>query len=460
MPETLSSESNEHNERTVVPLSVTRGAWSRASKGDDEDESKTPLFTNLNKGLAMEWPQPPSKEAFHGLAGDYVRRIEPHTESDLAAILLQILVAVGNVVGRTGHFLVEADKHYLNLFAVLAGETSRSRKGTSWGHARSAIERVDPTWRERFGSGLSSGEGLIHAVRDPQFDDDGGLIDAGVDDKRLMVVESEFVSPLRVITRDGNILSPIVRAAWDESRLQVLAKNTGEVATNAHISIIGHITIIELRGVLREREMANGFANRHLWAAVRRSNSLPDGGKLKPDDIRDLDVRLKAALLLARVRGEMIRTPEAAELWREMYDDLTSERDDLVGAITARAEAQVMRLACIYACLDKSSVVQPDHLLAAKALWDFCRRSVEFIFGEALGHTVADRILAELRSHSRGMTRTDIRDLFSRNRRAGEIEAALNLLQERGLVRVTTETTGGRPATIWFAVRGTTTTKR
>ncbi|MBI3286716.1 MAG: hypothetical protein HYZ68_01580, partial [Chloroflexi bacterium] len=41
--------------------------------------------------------------------------------------------------------------------------------------------------------------------------------------------------------------------------------------------------------------------------------------------------------------------PQAAELWRAIYADLSSPRPGLVGAILGRAEPQVMRLACLYA---------------------------------------------------------------------------------------------------------------
>ncbi|MEE8114639.1 MAG: hypothetical protein V3T23_09820, partial [Nitrososphaerales archaeon] len=35
------------------------------------------------------WPQPLSKDAFHGLTGEIVRTIEPHTEADPAALMIQ-----------------------------------------------------------------------------------------------------------------------------------------------------------------------------------------------------------------------------------------------------------------------------------------------------------------------------------------------------------------------------------
>jgi hypothetical protein len=40
---------------------------------------------------------------------------------------------------------------------------------------------------------------------------------------------------------------------------------------------------------------------------------------------------------------------EARKLWHEIYRDLSKEQSGLLGAIVARAEAQVIRLALVYA---------------------------------------------------------------------------------------------------------------
>jgi hypothetical protein len=113
------------------------------------------------------WPEPLAEPAFHGLAGEIVRAIEPHTEADLAALLIQFLVGFGNLVGRGPYTAVEADRHYANLFAALVGVTAKGRKGTAWGHVRRVLENIDPQWASgRIQGGLSSGEGLIWGVRD------------------------------------------------------------------------------------------------------------------------------------------------------------------------------------------------------------------------------------------------------------------------------------------------------
>ena len=200
-------------------------------------------------GEQDDWPKPATEEAFYGLAGDIVCTIEPHSEADPMALLVQTLVAFGNAAGGQPHFLAEADRHSMNLFAAFVGETAKARKGTSWGRVRQSLVTADPDWEGCITSGLSSGEGLIWQVRDPiekvenvkekgrVIGQERVVVDEGVVDKRLMVVEGELALVLRVLAREGNTLSAIIRNAWDSGNLRSLTKNSPAKATGAHISI-------------------------------------------------------------------------------------------------------------------------------------------------------------------------------------------------------------------------------
>ena len=55
----------------------------------------------------------------------------------------------------------------------------------------------------------------------------------------------------------------------------------------------------------------------------------------------------------------------------------------MLGAILGRAEAQVLRLALIYALLDGSAFIDEPHMLAALACWDYAEASARFVFGDA-----------------------------------------------------------------------------
>ena len=408
-----------------------------------------------------EWPIL-SPEALYGLAGDIVRTIEPHTEADPVALLSQLLVAFGSAAGRNSCFYAEADRHGLNLFMALVGTSSKGRKGTSWGHIRKLFETAEPTWHSNcVVSGLSSGEGLIEQIKDPTVEvtEEGTFEkDPGVIDKRLLVQEGELALVLRVLQRDGNTLSAILRDAWDGRTLRTLTRaSKGLKATGPHVSIIGHITKDELLKYLNATETANGFANRFLWLCTRRSKCLPEGGNISEVNFLPLINQLKAALQFAS-QGRVLKRDEAARaLWFEVYPELSEGKPGLLGAVTARAEAQTMRLATIYALLDLSAEIKETHLRAALAFWKYCEDSARFIFGEKLGDEIADQILTALKGKPEGMTRTEIRDFFNRNIPKEKITAALSTLQGANLIKQEkNRSSRGRPIERWFAIQSTT----
>src|SRR5215469_18457010 len=106
-------------------------------------------------------------DAFIGLAGEIVRLIAPHTESDPVALLLNAHTCFGNAIGRGPHYRVEGTEHGPNLFVVQVGDSSKARKGTGLDRVKQVFRLADEEWTtRRIESGLSSGEGVIWAVRD------------------------------------------------------------------------------------------------------------------------------------------------------------------------------------------------------------------------------------------------------------------------------------------------------
>lgn len=405
--------------------------------------------------------------ALYGLVGRIVRTIEPHTEADLSALLIQLLAAFGALVGICAYFTAEADRHYTKIFAVLVGVSSNGRKGSSWGHIRRLMIRVEESFKHCLIDGLSSGEGLIHHVRDAQekqvpIREKGKItgyqteiVDEGAKEKRAFVIEPEFARVLDSISRKDNTLSSVIRQAWDSDTLRIMTKNPVK-ATNAQISIIGHITKTELAIKLNENEQANGFANRILWLFVRRSKYLPEGGALKESDLNFAVQALQRAVSFARATREIRRDDEARELWREVYQRLADGHAGLFGAVTSRAVAQVMRLACIYALLDCSSVIRKDHLEAALALWQFCEDSARYIFGTATGDKLADKIYtALLAAKGKGLSRAELFDVCGHGTNADTLTRSTKVLAEGGKARMKHELADGakKPTERWYALR-------
>ncbi len=244
-------------------------------------------------------------------------------------------------------------------------------------------------------------------------------VDAGITDKRALVFEGEFGLPLTNMARDGNTLSVSIRQAWDTGDLRAMTKNSPARATDAHVSIVGHITRDELLRKLNSTEMANGFANRILWACTTRSKELPEGGNLTDADIDPLAAGFKKAVAFARQVGEIKRDDAIKNSWKETYHELTAGTPWVAGAhhFAGRAPDDG-DFACLYALLDHSRIVRAEHLLAAVALVEYCHASTRFIFGECVGRPHGRRDITWFcETLRKASTRTSISSGFFRGTR-------------------------------------------
>jgi hypothetical protein len=391
------------------------------------------------------WPAPPAPAAYHGVFGAIIEKLAPNTEADPIAILTQLMVACGSAIGPGPHFQVEATPHHSNEFLLLVGDTAKSRKGSSLDHVARLMQAADPDFQRRLSTGLSSGEGVVWAVRDPQ---DG---DPGVVDKRLLILEPEFASVLKAASREISTLSPTLRSAWDRRPLQLLTRTAPARATDTHISLIGHITAPELRRHATSIEIANGFLNRFLIVCCRRVRLLPEGGHPNPLKGSGLPRYLAAAIQHARAVGQLCFDQHARTLWKDSYPQLTEPADGLPGHLTARAEAHTIRLALIYALIDGQTQIYEQHLQAALALWDYANRCAAWTLGHSTGDPIAEQVHTALLRSPAGLTRTQIRDLCQRNLPSQRLDQALANLAAAGRATRQRTLTTGRPAELWTA---------
>ncbi|HKC93297.1 MAG TPA: DUF3987 domain-containing protein [Nitrospira sp.] len=314
---------------------------------------------------------------------------------------------------------------------------------------------------------------MIYQVRDPQYEQEpireGGkrtgeilgyrdvMVDPGEADKRLLVIESEFASILKVLEREGNTLSPVIRDLWDHGNSSSLTKNTRQTTTGAHVAIIGHITRDELLRMLTTTERGNGFANRFLIALAKRSQFLPSGKGAPEELLAPYFVRFLRTIQRAQARGVLARDRDAEDLWTGIYPKLEEEIPGMTGAILARPAAQVLRLSMDYALLDEqeaereTTAIRVPHLQAALALWDYCKASTFAIFGDAIGDPRADRLLRAIKSGPQ--TDTDLYEAVGKH--AGDSQSndlALDyLLRLRRVHTVKDTATGGRPVQWWHS---------
>ena len=186
---------------------------------------------------------------------------------------------------------------------------------------------------------------------------------------------------------------------------------------------------------------------------VRRSKLLPEGGRIDQVHWEPLLIRLRAAIDAARGAGRLGFDELARRRWWALYPQLTEPRAGLAGAVCARAEAHVVRLALLYALLNQADEIGLEHLEAALALWEYAAASARWVFGDSLGDPLADEIYRALLEEPDGLTRSQVRDLFSRNRRSKDIGQALERLSAAGRIHAERQQQRGRPAELWRARR-------
>lgn len=129
--------------------------------------------------------------------------------------------------------------------------------------------------------------------------------------------------------------------------------------------------------------------------------------------------------------GRQLKFSQAGErTWCDFYDSIDDTQSGVVASLLARTEAHVLWLAMIFTAFDNSCSIEPKHINAAIAFWRYCEASVRWVFGNATGNPLADKIRKALqRAPGRRLSRTDItHGLLGRNASKADVDKALSML--------------------------------
>ncbi|MDR3043622.1 MAG: DUF6371 domain-containing protein [Desulfovibrio sp.] len=416
---------------------------------------ETSVPDNFEDLTLKEWPLFPVA-ACPGIVGEFVSLATRDSEADPAAVCITMLTRFaaeiyGYAEGKGPYIHVGETIHPPRLFAVICGNSSKARKGTSLypvntlfsrQYCLAADVRHLPLPARESGGPLSTGEGLACQVRDESEEErqrrqklnpNEPLRDSG--DKRLMIQDEEFASGLACTKREGNTLSMGLRCFWDSGDYAPLTKNNPVRVKNAHISIITHITMQELAVVLADVQAFNGFGNRFLWICARRSKLVALPSQMPMENIAPLQNELWRRIGHAQQCGLVTMAARAKEQWESVYPELSKEHSGLAGCIINRAEAQTMRLALIYALLDGQNTIDSRHLDAALALWGYAQASALYIFGDKAADPLEEKILEALKQGP--LTATELSAVFSRNLPKERLQPLLQQLEAQQRITIT-----------------------
>ena len=371
----------------------------------------------------------PDPACLYGLVGDVAMAGSQNTEANGFAIALNFMSYLSCAIGRGAFTYIGNTRHHVRLFGLHVGRTGRGRKGD----AASLVHRIDMTIRaadeanhdsiapQVHSGGLSTREGLALMIHDGWAQ--GKKEVEPIHDKRLWVIESEFVNVLMQSKRDGNTLSSALRDCWDGVSIKPATKGQPRVwASNPHICLSAGITGSELHNVMAARELTNGFANRFVMIWAERDKILPFPRATPQPEV---DALARRAIEVIRFAGgdrfaerdvRMIGiTPAAERRYAELYLGELNDQSagEIVTALLERRAPVLRRLAMLFALCDLQGEVAVQHIDAALAWTRYWTDSVKFIFSDGA---------AEVRTAETNETAQTIIEFLQKKRRASRAE--------------------------------------
>lgn len=434
------------------------GTDSTGSREELVDRHKQLSDDTASGEPADNWPKQLSRVAFPGILGEFVDAACNNSEADPAAVAMTFLIRFGIECGTNKYVQVGENRHYPRTNANIVGDSSKARKGVSAGPTKALFDPIPNHCRTSPGP-LSSGEGIAWAVRDEVREwkvdkktniGEWVITDPGVTDKRLFIQEEEFANALTSTKIEGNRLSSIIRTSYDDGTIEPLTKNNRIKATNAHVGIVGHITLPELKDQLSQKEMLNGFGNRIVWVCSRRQRLVPRPRRIDDTVMSGFRELLQQRITDAQVPGEISFSDDADELWLAEYSKLSAAYGGAAGCMVNRGEAHVTRLALIYALLAGRNSIELEDLQAALEFWRYCLQSAFFIFGQTSSDRRRTKILDALSlANDNNLSKDEIRKkCFSGHIKAEDLDELLRTMGSDGLITITTEQTTGVPRKI------------
>jgi hypothetical protein len=412
---------------------------------------------------ARAWLPVVDPAVFDCYLGTLATRIEPYTEADPVGVMVSLLGAAGVHVGQGPHLPIGMERHPLMVWPMLIGHTGSGRKGTAWGAAKQLLTTADTEFvAANVHSGLSSGEGLAAVfATDPNSEPVGGkgkrprLLPDG--DCRLLAYEPEWASVMARMKREGNTLSATLRAAWEGGNLSTLNVDA-RVARKGHVGILAHITPGEFKAKVSSSDMSGGTYNRFLPVAVGQSKFLHLPTPPDAELMAQLGASLAERLEQAGGYGALAFSADARDVWAGLYLEFGTLPEDEHGSaqlaeFTSRAAPHCLRIAALYAALDRTPLIQPEHLASAAAL-------VRYSIASAAAVLRPTRELADLAAWigaagEQGRTRTEITTGYFKGKPPADMAALLDRLVQADQVTTTErprpDGKGGRKATIYTA---------
>lgn len=379
---------------------------------------------------------------FTGLLGDIAEEASQGIEADKVGVYGCLLAIAGMLAGRKPYVRIGDRRHPLLIWPLLMGRTGSGRKGDAVASATLPMSTAFLELDDLTVTGLSTGEGLIWHIRDP--DEKGGT-----DDKRLLIVEEELSHIIAVSSKESSTLSGVIRKAWDGGRLQVLTKNSPYSAGWSHITIIAAITPAEFRSRVSNRDLSGGLWNRYLPLFVERRKLIADPEGIGMDLLTEYSEKICKAVNVVAGRDVIGLSRQARELLEdEFYPEFADLADEegRVADFMERSPSYLRRVSALTSALAGHKEVPLADLEAAACLVRYSLASARYALDPGKRNPPLDRLRRAVdEAYPDGLSGTEVRNLFHGHLRKRELQKLVNLICESEEYEKRIVPTGGRP---------------
>lgn len=345
----------------------------------------------------------PEDVVFTGLIGKTVKALDPWHEADPIAVHMS-LMAMASVLLEGGVKVYTGSKwEYPLLNVLLFGESAKGRKGTSGTIAFEVVTKAFPGWRDdHTGGAPSSGAGIVKLLANTAVETNWLR---PLDEIPEQLREEAATKPIRRIKPglpylfyEEEIAKVLHRARMDDSYEALIrvmwqgANLTGRYTSHLQVTIprpvvgwLAHVTPGEFVAKLGRSSLHGGTFNRFMLFWVQRNRIIRRIRPIPEDLLARLASEFRARILFGRTVGKIQPTEEAWDFWE---NDLHPEIDGqlsaspLWGEFVGRALDNIMRMAAIYAVMDKRRAITADDLKAARGVMRYVFASLPTIMRE------------------------------------------------------------------------------
>ena len=385
-----------------------------------------PVVQNAPEPVVVDEPDiapPPKLPEFPkwvmdgGFLGDVREAYAGRNEVCLPFQFASVITTLGAVMGRSV-FLEGTFPIYPNIYSVLLGDTSISRKSTAkdfcMEHMRAAMPD-DGSPEIRMNTSVDTGEGIVNvlathaAVTLGSTDDEGAPIEWDVLDGfgalpdfegiRLAIFQDEMRALFNKRTMKSNsLVARLTEAYSTPSEMSNRSKTASQLAKYPTVSLMGCSTLSWFEKGLVTEDIEGGFANRFMYFLHEQMPYVAfpepiDGSKMSGflNHISELrknwvDTHHKFTI------SEAIKQ-RFAEIYTAMMDELKSNKDVVKNAAVARWQTHLMKLALIFQLLDGKvgeDAVTMESWMKAEAVSGYLTEVNQHVFSNIVSDELAE----------------------------------------------------------------------